>query len=194
MMKLIIPLMLLCLSACTALPPKNADNICLTFKEQDDWYQDALQAYQKWGVPVAVQMAIMHQESHFVADAEPPRPWLLGIIPWFSSSSAYGYAQAKDESWGDYLDSAGSLGADRDNFADACDFIGWYCQLSYRRLGIAKTDTKNLYLAYHEGHQGFRKNSHVKKAWLLRIADKVDKKAKLFQKQLQHCQINGVTR
>ena len=72
---------------------------------------NAKQSYEKWGVPIPVQMAIMHQESHFVADAQPPRTWLLGIIPWFRPSSAYGYAQAIDETWDDYLDKAGSWGA-----------------------------------------------------------------------------------
>lgn len=59
------------LVACTAVTPKNGDNICATFKEKDDWYDEAKDSYQKWGVPVYVQMAIMHQESHFVADARP---------------------------------------------------------------------------------------------------------------------------
>ena len=72
------------LAACTSVPPKNSDNICATFREKEDWYDDAKKSYEKWGVPIHVQMAIMHQESHFVADAQPPRTSLLGIIPWFS--------------------------------------------------------------------------------------------------------------
>jgi hypothetical protein len=61
------------LAACTVAPPKNSDNICATFRENDEWYEDAKQSSEKWGVPISVQMAIMHQESHFVADAQPPR-------------------------------------------------------------------------------------------------------------------------
>lgn len=132
------------LGACTAVPPKNGDNICATFTEKDDWYADAKESYEKWGVPISVQMAIMHQESHFVADAQPPRPWLLGFIPWFRPGSAYGYAQVKDETWDDYLDKAGGWTSDRDDFADAADFIGWYCNISHSRLGISKGDAKNL--------------------------------------------------
>ena len=187
-MKKLLPLLLLTsLSSCTALPPKNSDNICSTFREKEDWYNDAKNAFEKWGVPIHVQMAIMHQESHFVADAEPPRPWLLGFIPLPRPSSAYGYAQAKDETWDDYLGKAGSWGADRDEFSDAADFIGWYCNISYTKLGISKLDAKNLYLAYHEGHGGYQRKSFLKKAGLVQIANKVAKRAKLFQSQLGEC-------
>ena len=176
--------------ACTAVPPKNSDDLCATFRENEEWYADAKQSSDKWGVPISVQMAIMHQESHFVADAQPPRTWLLGIIPWFRPSSAYGYAQAQDGTWDDYLDKAGSWGADRDDFADAADFIGWYSNLSNSKLGISKGDAKNLYLAYHEGHGGYQHKSYLKKAWLKRAADKVAHRARLFQRQLNACKMN----
>jgi len=176
------------LAACMAVPPKNSDNICATFREKEDWYEDAKESYEKWGVPIPVQMAIMHQESHFVADAQPPRTWLLGFIPWFRSSSAYGYAQAKDETWDDYLDKAGSWSADRDEFADAADFIGWYSNISHSRLGIWKGDANNLYLAYHEGHGGYQHKSFLKKPWLQQVAIKVAKRATLFQRQLSTCE------
>ncbi len=188
MKKLLTLLLLLSLAACTALTPKNGDNICSTFREKDDWYDDAKNAFEKWGVPIPIQMAIMHQESRFVADAQPPRPWLLGFIPLPRDSSAYGYAQAKDETWDSYQSKAGRWGADRDEFADAADFIGWYCDISHSRLGISKLDAKNLYLAYHEGHGGYQRKSYLKKAGLVQIANKVAKRAKLFQSQLGECQ------
>jgi len=77
---LILPF-LFSLAACTTVPPKNSDNICATFRENEEWYANAKQSFEKWGVPIPVQMAIMHQESHFIADAQPPRTWLLDIIP-----------------------------------------------------------------------------------------------------------------
>jgi hypothetical protein len=188
MTKILILPLLLSLVACTALPPKNGDNICSTFREKEDWYDGAKNSYTKWGVPISVQMAIMHQESHFVADAQPLRPWLLGFIPLPRASSAYGYAQAKDETWDNYQDKAGCWGADRDDFSDATDFIGWYCNISYTRLGISKLDTKNLYLAYHEGHGGYQRKSYLQKTGLVQIAEKVARRAKLFQSQLDECQ------
>jgi hypothetical protein len=190
MLKVIFSVMLLTLASCASAPPKNTDNLCATFIEKEAWYGDAQKAAQKWGVPVAVLMAIMHQESHFVADAKPPRIWLLGFIPWFRPSSAYGYAQVKDETWDDYLNSPDSgWGADRDDFADATDFIGWYCHISHTRLGVATVDAKNLYLAYHEGHRGFVQKSYLKKPGLRRVADKVANRAKQFQRQLYGCKM-----
>lgn len=183
-------ILLQALAACTPLPPKNSGNICATFTEKDGWYDDARRSSEKWGIPIPVQMAIMYQESRFVADAEPARPWLLGFIPWFKASTAYGYAQAKDETWDNYLDQAGGWSADRDDFADAADFIGWYCNISYSKLGIAKWDARNLYLAYHEGHGGYKRKSYLQKPWLLQIANKVAKQASLFQKQLNACNAN----
>jgi len=190
MKKPFILLFLFSLAACTSVPPKSSDNICATFREKEDWYVDAKKSYEKWGVPISVQMAIMHQESHFVADAQPPRTSLLGIIPWFRPTSAYGYAQAIDETWDDYLDKAGSWGADRDEFADATDFIGWYGNISHSRLGISKGDAKNLYLAYHEGHGGYQRKSYLQKLWLNRVAEKVAYRARLFQSQLEACNMN----
>lgn len=180
-------LFILSLTACTTSPPKNTNNICQIFKEKDDWYNDGKDSYLKWGVPIPIQMAIMHQESRFVADAKPPRPWLFGIIPWFRNSSAYGYPQAQDSTWDWYLREAGSWSTDRDDFADASDFIGWYCTVSYKKLGISKLDTMNQYLAYHEGHGGYKRKSYLKKPWLLKIAKKVNRQAQTFKQQLKGC-------
>jgi len=177
---------LLILPSCTS-TPKNTHNICNIFHEKDDWYGEVKDSYEKWGLPIHINMAIMHQESRFVADAQPPRPKLLGFIPWFRASSAYGYAQAQDGTWDDYLESAGDWGADRDDFADASDFIGWYCSISHKRLGISKWDTKNLYLAYHEGHGGYKRKTYLKKRWLINIANKVSKKSQQYNSQLSQC-------
>ena len=177
----------LVISACTASAPKKVNNICEIFREKEDWYQEANDAEKKWGVPMHVSMAIMRQESRFVADARPPRPKVLWVIPWFRSSSAYGYAQAQDAAWQDYLDSGNSKGNDRDDYSDAVDFIGWYCSVSHRRLGISKWDTENLYLAYHEGHGGYSRKSFLKKKWLMQVARKVNKKSKQFSTQLAGC-------
>lgn len=183
----LLVLFALSLTACTASQPKNTNNICAIFKEKDDWYDYSKDSYLKWGVPISIQMAIMHQESRFVADAKPPRPWLFGIIPWFRNSSAYGYPQAQDGTWDWYLKEAGSWSADRDDFEDASDFIGWYCTVSYKKLGISKWDTANQYLAYHEGHGGFKRKTYLKKPWLLKTAKKVSRQAQTFKQQLNRC-------
>ena len=102
-------------------------------------------------------------------------------------SSAYGYPQAKDETWSDYQSKSGNYFASRDNIADACDFIGWYSQSSFQKLGIQKNDARNLYLAYHEGHGGFKRQTYNQKPWLLTISSKVAQRAQQFQQQLRAC-------
>jgi len=175
------------LGACTSTPPRHSDDICQIFHEKDDWYEATLDASRRWGVPIAVQMAIIRQESSFVADAQPPRPLILGFIPWFRSSSAYGYPQAKDETWDDYQRQTGNHWADREDFADSCDFVAWYCATSRQKLGLKPTDVKQLYLAYHEGHGGFRRQSHNGKPWLLNTAHKVEQHAWRYDAQLGTC-------
>ncbi|MGZ4998998.1 MAG: transglycosylase SLT domain-containing protein [Methylomonas sp.] len=175
------------LAACTTMPPRNTENICQIFREKDDWYQATLSSARRWGVPIAVQMAIINQESSFVADAEPPRPMILGFIPWFRSSSAYGYPQAQDETWADYQQRAGNGWADREDFADSCDFVAWYCAISNKKLGISTSDTANLYLTYHEGLGGFQRQTHKPKQWLLNTAQKVHQRALRYDAQLATC-------
>ena len=177
---------------CKLVPTKHPDDVCIVFKEKasDDWYEYAKASADKWGVPIDVQMAIMYQESHFVADARAPRIWLLGFIPWFRESSSYGYAQVTDGTWDTYLNDAGSWWSDRDDFSDAIDFIGWYGNKSYLKLGVPKWDAKNQYLAYHEGLGGYRSKHYLKNTSLKKLAEKVERRAKVFKQQLSNCKMN----
>jgi len=68
------------------------------------------------------------------------------------------------------------------------DFIGWYGSVSHRTLGISKWDAYNQYLAYHEGHGGFKRKTYKKKAWLMKVARKVDNRAKSYHTQLSKCE------
>ncbi len=177
------------LTGCTTTAPQHTDNACLIFTERQNWYHDAKDSLAKWGIPIHVTLAIIHQESRFVADARPPRPKILGFIPWFRSSSAYGYAQAQDETWDDYQDHPDShWSADRDDFADACDFIGWYCSISRSKLGISLWDTEKLYLAYHEGHTGYQRKTFASKSGLIQTARKVARQSHKYRSQLATCQ------
>ena len=164
------------------------NNSCAIFFEKDGWYDDANASFKKWGVPIHVQLAIIHQESRFTAKALAPRDYILSFIPWGRKSNAYGYAQVKDETWDWYIDKTGNWGADRDDFDDATDFIGWYGNYSNRVLGISKWDAYNQYLAYHEGHGGWKKKSYLKKPWLVKVARKVKKRAGQYGTQLKSCQ------
>ena len=174
--------------SCATTPPKNLSDSCAIFAEKSDWYSAAYESYEKWGVPVHVQLAIIYQESRFVHDAKPPRRKLLWVIPWTRPTSAYGYGQIKDGTWDWYLDSTGRSWADRDDFDDVVDFIGWYGNYSYKTLGISRWDAYNQYLAYHEGHGGWKRKSYKKKPWLMKVARKVDARAKNYHTQLQRCE------
>jgi hypothetical protein len=185
----ILLFMLLLLGGCATAPPKNPSNLCSVFLEKRDWYLGARKAERRWGVPVPVQMAIINQESSFVEDARPPRYQFLGILPLWRTSSAYGYGQVKDETWDWYKTKTGNSGADRDEFEDVTDFLGWYVHQSYASLGISKRDAYSQYLAYHEGHGGFKRKSYLAKPWLQKVAARVAANARRYQGQLAACRI-----
>ena len=185
--KLAIIATVMLVSACATSPPEQTDNVCDIFREKSGWYADAKESRARWGVPISVSMAFMHQESRFVATAKPPRKKLWGFIPGPRPSDSYGYSQAKNSTWEWYQRSTGNYGADRDDFGDAIDFIGWYNNVSNEQLGIKKQDAFRLYLAYHEGHGGYRKQSYRSKEWLVDVARKVDRQANRYNNQLQDC-------
>jgi len=184
-----LPLLMLVLTGgCVTTPPEDIGDSCAIFEDKNDWYADARESYEKWGVPVHVQLAIIYQESRFQHDAKPPRDTLLWVIPWTRKSSAYGYAQVMDSTWDWYIQKTGNRGADRDEFEDVVDFIGWYGDVSHRTLGISKWDPYRQYLAYHEGHGGYKRQTYAKKKWLVKVARKVEKQAKRYHTQLARCE------
>ena len=186
--RIIVISFFLLLSGCSTYQPHNPDNICNIFRGETDWYEAARDAQRKWGTPIFVMMAIMHQESRFVDDAQPDRPWLLGVIPLPRDSSAYGYAQAQDPVWEEYQRSSGNSGADRDNFEDSIDFIGWYTHGSQKRLKVSKWDAYGQYLAYHEGRGGYERKTYQGKPWLKKVGSKVKRRAARYNRQLKTCQ------
>ena len=183
----IAALALLMIAGCATSPPEQVDNVCDIFRERPGWYSDAKESRARWGVPISVSMAFMYQESRFVATAKPPRKKIFGVIPGPRPSDSYGYSQAKESTWDWYQRSTGNYGADRDDFGDAIDFIGWYNNVSNKELGIMKRDAFRAYLAYHEGHGGYRKQSYRSKDWLIDVARKVDRHAQQYNSQLQGC-------
>ena len=76
------------------------------------------------------------------------------------------------------------------NFADAVDFTGWYMNKTSQINGISKSDAYNQYLAYHEGHGGFKKKSFNDKDWLINTAHDVDERSKKYKSQLKECEDN----
>ncbi|WP_299608910.1 lytic transglycosylase [uncultured Tateyamaria sp.] len=167
--------------------PNRLDNACSIVSERPEYLRAFRAVERKYGVPVHVQMATIYQESKFISDARPPYRYAAGVIPTGRISSAYGYSQALDGTWGEYLDSTGKRRARRDSIRDATDFMGWYMAETNARLGIPLSDTRNQYLAYHEGRTGFTRGSYRNKAWLMRVAGEVDARSDMYAVQLQSC-------
>lgn len=187
-LKLIISVLLgVLLTGCATAPPENIGNICAIFAEKEDWREYAYDSYRKWNIPVPILMAIIYRESSFRSDARPARDRLLGFIPWSRPSSAYGYPQALDSTWEIYIRATGNRGADRDDFEDAVDFIGWYCDRSHRECYIPRTDAYRLYLAYHEGQSGYNQGTYRGKSRLLSTARQVRDIAARYRDQLRNC-------
>lgn len=167
--------------------PRDLDNACAIVAERPKYHRAMQATERKWGVPVPVQMAIIHQESRFVGNAKTPHRYALGIIPLGRQSSAYGYSQALDGTWEDYQAAEGGRRARRDRIEDATDFMGWYIHESQVKLGLSKADARAQYLAYHDGHAGYARGSYRSKEWLMAVADKVEQRAHIYASQLSAC-------
>ena len=167
--------------------PRNLDDACSITDQRPQYLRAMQRTERRWGVPVAVQMATIYQESKFIGDARTPFRYALGVIPMGRQSSAYGYSQALDGTWDEYREETRKRGARRDDIDDATDFMGWYMVGSMERLGIPLTDARNQYLAYHEGRTGYARGSYNAKSWLVRISGEVATRAETYQQQLFLC-------
>lgn len=182
---------LLFLSACGSTnnsAPRNLDNACSIAQQRPNYVPAMQRSERKWGVPVAVQMATIYQESKFIPNAKPPRKRFL-IFSGPRASSAKGYSQALDGTWDDYRRATGSRLASRTNIYDAADFMGWYMAKSRDVLGIPLNDARRQYLAYHEGRGGYSRGSYNSKRWLLDVSAAVATRAAMYDRQLRSCSL-----
>ena len=67
--------------ACTSNQQINTVDSCIIFNEKRNWYKSTKKSYDKWGVSIALQLAIINQESAFSQFAKPERKKFLGIFP-----------------------------------------------------------------------------------------------------------------
>lgn len=185
---IIFSLILIFTVACTSLKQTYTANSCILFDSKKGWYKSTKKSFDKWGAPIALQLAIINQESSFNQFAKPKRKRLFGIIPGSRPSTAFGYAQVTNPTWDWYKSRTGNKNASRANFQDVTDFIGWYSEQSKKMLGIPKNDFYNQYLAYHEGQSGWKNKSFNSKKWLLGVAKKVETNANKYNNQLKDCE------
>lgn len=166
--------------------PRDVADICAIYRDNPHWAELVRESGRKWGAPEEVKMAIIWRESTFRAEARPPRTYFLGV-PTGRLSSAYGYAQAIDGTWEWYRKETGNSGAERDNFRDAIDFVGWYLAKTRSMNGVPTHDAFAQYLAYHEGHTGYRRGSWRAKPQVRRAASQVAQQAARYRAQLARC-------
>ena len=184
----LIPVIALLVAACASTdPPRQPENACAIFDEKPRWWRAVRESASRWGAPISVQLAIIKHESSFRHDARPPKKKILWVIPAGRVSSAFGYSQALDATWDWYRKDTGRWGADRDDFDDSADFVGWYMSKTRSINGVSMSDAVNQYLAYHEGHGGFRRGTYRQKAWLQRVARRVGDTAAQYRRQLSQC-------
>ncbi len=175
-------------SSCMSLrQPSNTANLCTIFAEKSFWYRHAVNAERKWKIDKTVLMAVIKQESSFIRDARPPRTRILGLIPWKRPTTAYGYAQAVNETWSDYKVRNKRPHANRTNFRDSIDFVGWYLDMAATTANVSRDNARNLYLTYHEGVAGYKSGNWRKNTKVLVAATKVSDTTKEYEKQLEDC-------
>ena len=167
-------------------PPGRQDDICAIFDQRPHWRDPIYASARKWGAPVPVQMAIIWRESSFRSNVRPMARPIIGVST-RPVSSAYGFAQAIDGTWDWYRRETGNSRADRTDWRDATDFVGWYMAKSYYSNGIGMHDAFNQYLAYHEGHTGHHNGSYRAKPWLTDVAVEVAGQAARYRGQLRLC-------
>lgn len=182
---------LLLIFAGCATAPSRINDVCSVFDQKDgwfdNWYDAAKKTEREYGVPVPILMATIRKESGYNAYSRPPRTKLLGFIPWKRPSSAYGYSQALDGTWARYKNETGKFMADRNNFADAVNFVGWYHSQSHETNGIELNDAYHLYLAYYFGHSAFARGDWKTNANMQKVARSTAEMAYSYGAQMQAC-------
>jgi hypothetical protein len=188
--KIVALCLMLPLAACASVP-RSINDVCAVFAQNDgwlsNWRREAYRAEAKYGVPAPILMATIRKESGFRSNARPPRTKLLGFIPWKRKSSAYGYSQALNATWSQYMSETGNFTARRGSFADSIDFVGWYHAKSANALGIARNDAFRLYLAYYHGWGGYRRGDWQNNAAMQKYARETAEMARTYAAQMRRC-------
>ena len=70
---IVLSIILIFVVACTSMKLTNTSDSCILFDEKKNWYKATKKSYDKWNVPIALQLAIITQESSFKQFANPAR-------------------------------------------------------------------------------------------------------------------------
>jgi hypothetical protein len=140
--------------------PRNVFDICAIYREKPHWERAATMA---------------------------ERPMKTENGRKVPASSAFGFSQAIDGTWAWYQEDTGNPRANRTEFADAIDFVGWYVDKTQELNGLPPWDAFSQYLAYHEGHRGYERGTWRQKPELLRAATEVAQQAQRYRAQRARC-------
>ena len=174
------------LASCTSVP-KYPENACKIFSEKYLYLKHSRAASKKWGVPISSILAVINKESGFRRFARPKRTKLFKIIPYRRSSSSLGYSQAVNKTWDLYKKENNKPAALRISFKNSSDFIGWYFWKTNKINKVSFTDTRNMYLNYYLGWEGYKKKAYKIDKKAIIFAKSVEKKAKIYKSQLNEC-------
>jgi len=180
-------ILLFSLSACSSVP-KYPQNACKIFSEKYFYLKYTRAASKKWGVPISSILAVVNQESGFQRFAKPKRTKLFKIIPYRRPSSSLGYSQAVNKTWDLYKKENNKPTALRISFKNSSDFIGWYFWKTNKINKISFTDTRNMYLNYYLGWNGYKNKIYKKDQKAIIFAKSVERQAKIYKRQLYECE------
>ena len=153
------------------------NDACRILKQNKDWFKASKRVANKWGIPISVQLAVIKHESTFNPDAAA------------KTSTAYGYAQALNGTFGDYKKATDNSTALRSSYYDSVDFIGWYFSKTTGALKHSAYDAQTFYLAYHDGIGGYKKGTFKSKKWLVEKAGKVQELSNTYRLQINKCKL-----
>ena len=156
-MKIIIILVFLLIQSCGIFNriPTSQDNACELLSHKSSWRRAVNATEKKWGYHLRFNWLLLKPNQILEQEQKLPGNFFR-IIPTGRISSAYGYAQALNGTWDWYRKDTGKRSASRTDFSDSSDFIGWYVSQTNKKLKIPKSDVYRQYLAYHQGHAGFK--------------------------------------
>ncbi len=179
-------------SACASAPqPSNTEiaDACKLLQQNREWHEALRETARNWGAPMGFQLAVIKQESSFDANALAPRGErkFFGLLEGDRVSTAEGYSQALNDTWNEYKKKTNNWNANRNNFRDASDFIGWYYNTNGQRVGINQYDYRAHYLIYHEGAGGYTRGTWKTKGWLVDVASRVAAQASRYESQMSTC-------
>jgi hypothetical protein len=175
MMRFILAAMLVLAPA--AVQAQTSD-VCALLARNAGWSDDLKAAQEKWRVSPGVMLAVIDQESRF-------NPAARGAGAGGDNPVRnFGFAQANLRTWNWFLRETDRTSGSRTDFGLSVDFVGWHFATMERRIGAARSNTTEHYLAYKMGEGGYRRGAPASARG---IASRISSRARTFDGQLAGC-------